>query len=63
MNKLLSVFLMLMLATTPVMAAHVIDSKGKYRFLDDDDSQTEIREVTKFSCTGFSLSFDQYHNS
>ena len=38
---------------------HVVDSKGKYRFLDDDDSQTEIREVTKFRCGGFSLSFDQ----
>ena len=38
---------------------HVVDSKGKYRFLDDDTSQTEIREVTKFSCSGFSLSFDQ----
>lgn len=38
---------------------HVVDSKGKYRFLDDDTSQTEIREVTKFSCADFSLSFDQ----
>ncbi len=38
---------------------HVVDSKGKYRFLDDDDSQTEIREVTKFRCDDFTLSFDQ----
>ncbi len=38
---------------------HVVDSKGKYRFLDDDTSQTEIREVTKFSCADFTLSLDQ----
>ncbi len=38
---------------------HVVDSKGKYRFLDDDVSQTEIREVTKFRCADFTLSFDQ----
>ncbi len=38
---------------------HVVDSKGKYRFLDDDDSQTEIREVTKFSCSSLKLSFDE----
>ncbi len=38
---------------------HVVDSKGKYRFLDDDVSQTEIREVTKFSCADFTLSLDQ----
>jgi len=38
---------------------HVVDSKGKYRFLEDNDSQTEIREVTKFRCTDFTLSFDQ----
>jgi len=38
---------------------HVVDSKGKYRFLDDDDSQTEIREVTKFSCVKLTLSLDE----
>ncbi len=38
---------------------HVVDSKGKYRFIEDDTSQTEIREVTKFSCADFTLSLDQ----
>ena len=38
---------------------HVVDSKGKYRFLEDDDSQTEIREVTKFSCNQFTIALDQ----
>ena len=38
---------------------HVVDSKGKYRFLEDDDSPTEIREVTKFSCNQFTISLDQ----
>ncbi len=38
---------------------HTVDSKGKYRFLEDDDSDIEIREVTKFDCTGFNVSLDQ----
>ena len=37
---------------------HVVDSKGKYRFLEDDDSPTEIREVTKFSCNQFTIALD-----
>ncbi len=37
---------------------HVVDSKGKYRFLEDDDSQTEIREVSKFSCNKFTIALD-----
>ncbi len=38
---------------------HTVDSKGKYRFLEDDDSNIEIREVTKFDCTGFNVSLEQ----
>jgi len=38
---------------------HTVDSKGKFRFLEDDDSDIEIREVTKFDCTGFNVSLDQ----
>jgi len=38
---------------------HAVDSKGKYRFLEDDDSNIEIREVTKFDCTGFNVSLEQ----
>ncbi len=38
---------------------HTIDSKGKFRFLEDEDSNIEIREVTKFDCTGFNVSLDQ----
>ncbi len=38
---------------------HTVDSKGKFRFLEDDDSNIEIREVTKFDCTGFNLSLEQ----
>jgi len=38
---------------------HTVDSKGKFRFLEDGDSDIEIREVTKFDCTGFDLSLEQ----
>ncbi len=38
---------------------HTVDSKGKFRFLEDDNSNIEIREVTKFDCTGFNVSLDQ----
>ena len=38
---------------------HTVDSKGKFRFLEDDDSDIEIREVTKFDCTGFNVSLEQ----
>ncbi|MBS1268664.1 MAG: hypothetical protein MAG458_01396 [Nitrosopumilus sp.] len=34
---------------------HVNDSKGKFRFLDDGKSDMEIRDITKFKCTGFNL--------
>ena len=37
---------------------HTVDSKGKFRFLEDDDSNIEIREVTKFDCSGFNVSLD-----
>ena len=33
---------------------HVVDSKGTILFLKDDGT-VEIREVTKFSCIGFTL--------
>jgi len=36
---------------------HTIDSKGKYRFLEDDNSRIEIREVTKFKCSSFTITF------
>ncbi len=38
---------------------HTVDSKGKFRFLEDDDSNIEIREVTKFDCSGFNVSLEQ----
>jgi len=38
---------------------HTVDSKGKFRFLEDEDSDIEIREVTKFDCTGFNVSLEQ----
>jgi len=38
---------------------HTVDSKGKFRFLEDNNSDIEIREVTKFDCTGFTVSLDQ----
>jgi len=34
---------------------HVNDSKGKYTFLDEGTSKMEIREVTKFQCSGLSI--------
>lgn len=36
---------------------HGVDSKGKIFFLEEDGT-VEIREVTKFSCTSFSLQID-----
>ncbi|MHA7646910.1 hypothetical protein [Nitrosopumilus sp. S4] len=36
---------------------HGVDSKGKIFFLEEDGT-VEIREVTKFSCTSFSLEID-----
>ena len=36
---------------------HGVDSKGKIFFLEEDGT-VEIREVTKFSCTGFTLNID-----
>ena len=34
---------------------HTNDSKGKFSFLEETNSKLEIREVTKFECTGFSI--------
>lgn len=34
---------------------HVVDSKGTIFFLKDDEGSVEIREVTKFECTSFTL--------
>lgn len=34
---------------------HVNDSKGKFTFLDEGTSKMEIREVTKFQCSGLSI--------
>ena len=39
-----------------------VDSKGKI-FFGDDDGTVEIREVTKFSCVGFTLNIDPYFES
>ncbi len=36
---------------------HGVDSKGKIFFLEEDGT-VEIREVTKFSCTGFTLNIE-----
>ena len=38
---------------------NTVDSRGKFRFLEDNNSDIEIREVTKFDCTGFNVSLDQ----
>jgi len=35
---------------------HVNDSKGKFSFLQDGNSDMEIREITKFECAGFKIS-------
>ena len=35
---------------------HVNDSKGKFSFLEDDNSKLEIHDITKFECSGFSIS-------
>lgn len=34
---------------------HVNDSKGKFSFLEDANSKLEIRDITKFECSGFSI--------
>lgn len=34
---------------------HTNDSKGKFSFLDEGNSKLQIREVTKFDCTGFKI--------
>ena len=34
---------------------YVNDSKGKFSFLEDANSKLEIREATKFACTGLSI--------
>jgi len=34
---------------------HVNDSKGKYSFLENSTADMEIREITKFECTGFNI--------
>jgi len=34
---------------------HVNDSKGKYSFLEGENSKLEIREVTKFQCFQFTI--------
>ena len=36
---------------------HGVDSKGKIFFIEEDGT-VEIREVSKFSCVGFTLNFD-----
>ena len=39
-----------------------VDSKGKI-FFGEEDGTVEIREVTKFACTGFTLNIDPYFES
>ncbi len=34
---------------------HVNDSKGKFSFLEGENSKLEIRDITKFECSGFTL--------
>jgi len=34
---------------------HVNDSKGKFSFLEGENSKLEIREITKFQCSGFTI--------
>jgi len=34
---------------------HVNDSKGKFSFLEGENSKLEIREITKFACLGFTI--------
>jgi len=34
---------------------HVNDSKGKFSFLENENSKLEIRDITKFECSGFSI--------
>ncbi len=38
---------------------NTVDSRGKFRFLEDNNSDIEIREVTKFDCTSFNVFLDQ----
>lgn len=38
---------------------HSVDSKGKFRFLEDDDSDIEFREVTMFECFSFSINLEK----
>ena len=34
---------------------YVNDSKGKFSFVEDEESKLEIRDVAQFSCIGFSV--------
>jgi len=34
---------------------HVNDSKGKFSFLEGENSKLEIRDITKFACLGFTI--------
>jgi len=34
---------------------YVNDSKGKFSFLENENSKLEIRDITKFECSGFSI--------
>ena len=38
---------------------HSVDSLGKIRFIDSEDS-IEIREVAKFACTSFTINLDRF---